>query len=64
MRSFKSYLFLSSKIILNVCMDFPGNYIQILFHIFIIFRQRKLEKVMEEEGLKDEEVIEVRIFFS
>lgn len=45
-------------------MDFPGNYIQILFHIFIIFRQRKLEKVMEEEGLKDEEVIEVRIFFS
>lgn len=28
-----------------------------------IFRQKKLEKVMEEEGLKDEEVIKIGILF-
>lgn len=32
-----------------------------LLHIFI-FRQKKLEKVMEEEGLKDEEVINIGKF--
>lgn len=26
---------------------------------FFFFRQKKLEKVMEEEGLKDEEVINI-----
>lgn len=30
---------------------------------FLIFRQKKLEKVMEEEGLKDEEVINIGKFF-
>lgn len=35
-----------------------------LFHMsFLIFRQKKLEKVMEEEGLKDEEVIKISFFF-
>lgn len=35
-----------------------------LFHMSLfIFRQKKLEKVMEEEGLKDEEVIKISIFF-
>lgn len=33
------------------------------FTCLFIFRQKKLEKVMEEEGLKDEEVIKIRIVF-
>lgn len=35
-----------------------------LFHMSLfIFRQKKLEKVMEEEGLKDEEVINIEKIF-
>lgn len=35
-----------------------------LFQISLfVFRQKKLEKVMEEEGLKDEEVIDIGKFF-
>lgn len=34
----------------------------IYIFFFVYFRQKKLEKVMEEEGLKDEEVMDVVIF--
>lgn len=33
-----------------------------LISYVFIFRQKKLEKVMEEEGLKDEEVINIGKF--
>lgn len=43
-------------------MDFSERYSIVISNIFI-FRQKKLEKVMEEEGLKDEEVIHIGKFF-
>lgn len=38
------------------------NRMLFIYCLFVYFRQKKLEKVMEEEGLKDEEVIDVVIF--
>lgn len=63
MRHFEIYLFLSLQKTLCLYRLFQ-KVIQMLFQIFLfIFRQKKLEKVMEEEGLKDEEVINIGKFF-
>lgn len=58
MKQFEIYLFLSLKHC--VCIDFSGSLsFQCYFICLFFFRQKKLEKVMEEEGLKDEEVINI-----
>ena len=60
MKHFEFDLFLSVK--KKLYIDKQKVIIQMLISYVFIFRQKKLEKVMEEEGLKDEEVINIGKF--